>query len=313
MRVVVTGGAGFIGTNLVRRLLQHGHTVVALDNLSGGSLAGFPSQAKFIEGDIRELDTLESAFSSADAVVHLAARGSVPRSVAEPRVAFDVNANGTLAVLEAARRNDSALIFASSSSVYGRNRKNPKNEEMWVSPMSPYAASKLAGESLVGSYAESYGMNVLSFRFFNVFGPWQRPDHVYAAVVPKWMWRAIHGQAIQIDGDGMQSRDFTSVHTVTDVLIDSIERGVSLPTPVNLAYGNNFTLLELKGSIESIIGKELEVEYCPPRKADVKASQNDPTLLKELFPGVEPRSFESTLRETYEWLLSQRGLIPPPE
>ena len=313
MRVVVTGGAGFIGTNLIRRLLERSHTVVALDDLSGGSIVGLPSEVQFVQGDIRDPDVVDPSLDGADAVVHLAARGSVPRSVADPVAAFDVNANGTLSILESARRNGSSVVFASSSSVYGRNRENPKNEVMWVSPMSPYAASKLAAESLVGSYGESYGMNVLSFRFFNVFGPWQRPDHVYAAVVPKWMWRAIHGQAIQVDGDGLQSRDFTSVHTVTDVLVDAIERGVSLPTPVNLAYGNNFTLLELKGSIESIIGKALEVEYCPPRKADVKASQNDPTLLKELFPGVEPRSFELTLRETYEWLLSQRGQIPPPE
>ena len=313
MRVVVTGGAGFIGTNLARRLLERSHTVVALDDLSGGSTVGLPIEVQLVQRDIRNADVVDSALDGADAVVHLAARGSVPRSVADPVAAFDVNANGTLSILESARRNGASVVFASSSSVYGRNRENPKHEEMWVSPMSPYAASKLAAESLVGSYAESYGMNVLSFRFFNVFGPWQRPDHVYAAVVPKWIWRAIHGQAIQVDGDGLQSRDFTSVHTVTDVLVDAIERGVSLPTPVNLAYGNNFTLLELKGSIQSIIGKELEVEYCPPRKADVKASQNDPTLLKKLFPGVEPRSFESTLRETYEWLLSQRGLIPPPE
>ena len=286
---------------------------MALDDLSGGSIAGLPSEVQLSLGDIRDPDIAGSALDEADAVVHLAARGSVPRSVANPVATLDVNTNGTLSILESARKNGAAVVFASSSSVYGRNRENPKNEEMWVSPMSPYAASKLAAESLVGAYAESYGMNVLSFRFFNVFGPWQRPDHVYAAVVPKWMWRAIHGQAIQIDGDGLQSRDFTSVHTVTDVLVDAIERGVSIPTPVNLAYGNNFTLLELRDSIESIIGKELEVEHCPPRKADVKASQNDPTLLKELFPDVEPRSFEATLRETYEWLLSQRGHIPPPE
>ena len=313
MRVVVTGGAGFIGTNLVRRLLENGHTAVALDDLSGGSVAGLPREVQFVQGDIRDPDVVNLALDGADAIVHLAARGSVPRSVADPVAAFDVNANGTLSILESARRNGSAVIFASSSSVYGRNRENPKSEVMWVSPMSPYAASKLAAESLVGSYAESYGMNVLSFRFFNVFGPWQRPDHIYAAVVPKWMWRAIHDQAIQVEGDGLQSRDFTSVHTVTDILVDAIDRRVSFPTPVNLAYGNNFTLLELKKAIESIIGKELEVEHCPPRKADVKASQNDPTLLKELFPAVEPRSFELTLRETYEWLLSQRGHIPPPE
>ena len=231
MKIVVTGGAGFIGTNLVRRLLERSHTVVALDDLSGGSIVGLPSEVQFVQGDIRNPDVVDSALDGADVVVHLAARGSVPRSVADPVAAFDVNANGTRSILESARRNGSSVVFASSSSVYGRNRENPKNEVMWVSPMSPYAASKLAAESLVGSYGESYGMNVLSFRFFNVFGPWQRPDHVYAAVVPKWMWRAIHGQAVQVDGDGLQSRDFTSVHTVTDVLVDAIERGVSLPLP----------------------------------------------------------------------------------
>lgn len=313
VQIVVSGGAGFIGTNLVRALIERKHEVRVVDDLSSGSLAGLPYEAELVQEDIRDRDVVDSVLSGADAVVHLAARGSVPRSVADPQAAFDVNANGTLSVLEAARRNGSSVVFASSSSVYGRNRENPKSEKMWVSPMSPYAASKLAAESLVSAYAESYGMKVLSFRFFNVFGPWQRPDHVYAAVVPKWMWRAMHRLAIQVDGDGTQSRDFTSVHTVTDVLVDALERGVSLPTPVNLAYGNNFSLLELRAAMESIIGEELEVEYGPPRKADVKASQNDPALLKELFPGIEPRSFESTLRETYEWLLSQRGQIPLPE
>jgi UDP-glucose 4-epimerase len=156
-------------------------------------------------------------------------------------------------------------------------------------------------------------MDVLAFRFFNVFGPWQRPDHVYAAVVPKWMWRAIHGLPLPLDGDGRQSRDFTSVHTVTDVLVDAVERRVSHPTPTNLAYGNNISLLELKSAMEEIVGRELEIQPEPPRTADVQASQNDPTLLKELFPDIQPRSFESTLRETYEWLLSQRGHIPPPQ
>lgn len=313
MRILITGGAGFIGTNLAARLVEGGHSPVALDDLSGGSLGGLSDKAELIQEDIRDLRALNLAFSGVDVVVHLAARGSVPRSVADPQATFDVNANGTLGVLEAARRNGSAVIFASSSSVYGRNRENPKTEEMWVSPMSPYAASKLAAESLVSAYAESYGMKVLSFRFFNVFGPWQRPDHVYAAVVPKWTWRAMHGLAIHVDGDGTQSRDFTSVHTVTDVLVNAIERGVSLPTPVNLAYGNNLALIELRKSLESVMGTKVNVEHRPPRKADVKTSQNDPTLLKSLFPGVQPRDFESALEETYEWLLSQRGHIPPPE
>ena len=270
VKIVVTGGAGFIGTNLVQRLVECGHTVVVLDDLSGGSIEGLPSEITFEQADVRFLEPVEPHLDGADVFVHLAARGSVPRSVADPVASFGVNADGTLSVLEVARRSGAAVLFASSSSIYGRNRVNPKSEEMWVSPMSPYAASKLAAESLVSSFGESYGMKVLALRFFNVFGPWQRPDHVYAAVVPKWMWRAIHGHAIQVDGDGLQSRDFTSVHTVTDVLVDAIERGVSLPTPVNLAYGNNFTLLELKGSIESIIGKALEVEYCPRERPTLR-------------------------------------------
>lgn len=218
-----------------------------------------------------------------------------------------------MSVLEAARVSGAHLIFASSSSVYGRNQKNPKHEKMWVSPMSPYAASKLAAESLVGAFGECYGMDVLAFRFFNVFGPWQRPDHVYAAVAPKWLWRAIHDVPLPLEGDGLQSRDFTSVHTVTDVLTEAVEKRTSHPTPVNLAYGNNISLLELKYAMEQVIGRELPVSPRPPRTADVQASQNDPALLKSLFPDIRPRSFESTLQETYEWLLSQRGHIPPPE
>jgi len=312
-KTLITGGAGFIGVNLTRALIERSHTVTILDDLSTGVSTAVPEGAHVLVGDIRDKEFVQSAVSESDSVIHLAARGSVPRSIQDPQGAFDVNAKGTLSIMDAARQCGVHVVFSSSSSVYGRNEVNPKNELMWVSPMSPYAASKLAAESLVGAFGQSYGMDVLAFRFFNVFGPWQRPDHVYAAVVPKWMWRAIHGLPLPLDGDGRQSRDFTSVHTVTDVLVDAVERRVSHPTPVNLAYGNNISLLELKSAMEEVVGREVEVQPEPPRAADVQASQNDPTLVKELFPSIEPRSFGSTLRGTYEWLLSQRGHIPPPE
>jgi len=313
VQVVISGGAGFIGVNLARAFLRRHHDVTVIDNLSTGNSAAVPTDARLLVGDIRDRRFVRMATEQSDSIVHLAARGSVPRSISGPSETFDVNALGTLSILEAARLRGTHTVFASSSSVYGRNKLNPKNEAMWVSPMSPYAASKLAAESLVTAYSESYGLDALAFRFFNVFGPWQRPDHVYAAVVPKWMWRAIHGLPLPLDGDGQQSRDFTSVHTVTDVLIDAVERRVSHPTPVNLAYGNKISLLELKSAMGEIMGCELEVQSQPPRTADVQASQNDPTLLEELFPSIEPRPFEATLRETYEWLLSRRGHIPPPQ
>ena len=312
MRVLITGGAGFIGSNLARALLTEGYEISVLDNLSSGFEPDLPSEVEFVEGDILNGDVVEQLVGKSDAVVHLAARGSVPRSVADPVAAFEANAEGTLSILESVRKHQRYMIFASSSSVYGRNTINPKQEEMWVSPMSPYAASKLAAESLVSAYVESYGLKALSFRFFNVLGPWQRPDHVYAAVVPKWMWRAIHDLPLPMDGDGMQSRDFTSVHTVTDVIRQALQGEVSHAVPVNLAYGNNINLVELKAAIEAIAGRELEVEMRPPRTADVQASQNNPALLRKLFPTVEPRDIDTALKGTYEWLLTQRGNIPAP-
>jgi len=172
-----------------------------------------------------------------DAVVHLGARGSVPRSVAHPVATHEVNATGTLNVLEAARLENAYVVMSSSSSVFGANPLLPKIERTWTQPLSPYAASKLAGEGYMLGYQASYGMPTLVLRFFNVFGPWQRPDHDYAAVVPKWLWKAMTGQAIEVHGDGTQTRDFTYVDSVVDVLVDALERRVSLDSPVNLAFG----------------------------------------------------------------------------
>jgi len=299
----VTGGAGFIGTNLVRRLLAEGHEPRVLDDFSTGlesNLAGL--DVRIDRASLADPDAVRGAVAGADAVVHLGARGSVPRSVEFPVPTHEVNATGTLNVLEAARAEGAHVIMSSSSSVYGANPMLPKIERTWTQPLSPYAASKLAGEGYMLGYQASYGMPTLVLRFFNVFGPWQRPDHDYAAVVPKWLWKVMSGQPIEVHGDGTQTRDFTYVDSVVDVLMDAVERRVSLDTPVNLAFGRRHSLLDLLERIEALLGVTPKVEFVPPRVGDVRNSENDPTLLESVFPSVEPVDLEPALESTAAWL-----------
>jgi UDP-glucose 4-epimerase len=305
VRVVITGGAGFIGTNLAQRLTCEGHEVRLFDNLSTGKESNIDhSVTEFQQGSIETISVLEEFVAGSDLIVHLAARGSVPRSIAEPLATHSVNATGTLNVMEVARRVGARVIFSSSSSVYGANTELPKTESMWTSPLSPYAASKLAGEGYCAAYAESYGVPTTVFRFFNIFGPWQRPDHDYAAVIPRWIWAALNNQPILLDGDGTQTRDFTYVDTVVDTIVNSIDRELNHPQPINLAFGNRISLLEVIGELERIFGRNLEVEERPRRAADVPHSQNDPTLLNAVFPNIVPASFPEALEKTVEWMRS---------
>ena len=303
MRVLVTGGAGFIGTNLVRRLVAAGHEPRVLDDFSTGLLPNLDGlDVEVIEASLVNAEAVMDAAVEMDAIVHLAARGSVPRSIADPVATHVVNATGTLNVLEAARRQEAPVILASSSSVYGANTDLPKSESMWTRPLSPYAASKLAGESYALAYQTSYGLPILALRFFNVFGPWQRPDHDYAAVVPKWLWRLMQGEPIQVFGDGRQSRDFTYVDTVVDVLVDGLERQLSLATPINLAFGNRLTLLSLIALMEQTLGLRADVKFLDARPGDVRDSENDPTLLRNVFPSVQPTDLPQALAATASWL-----------
>ena len=301
-KIAVTGGAGFIGSNLVERLLSKGHEVTVVDDLSTGLKSNLDlNKITFHELSLTNRDGLAKALNGVDAVVHLGARGSVPRSLKNPIATHDVNATGTLNVLEAARSNGAQVIFSSSSSVYGRNGQLPKDESMWLSPLTPYAASKLAAEGYVQAYGAAYEVPVTLLRFFNVFGPKQRPDHEYAAVLPKWIWKAMNNEAIDVYGDGSQTRDFTYVRTVLDVIEDAINRGVRTEGAVNLAYGNRISLLTTIDLLKAHF-PDLKVNFIDIRPGDVKDSQNDPVLLKKLFPDVTPTEFPVALSETVNWL-----------
>jgi UDP-glucose 4-epimerase len=311
MKVVVTGGAGFIGANLCSRLAADPaiNEVVALDDLSTGSkdnLAGLG--ATLIVGSILDAGLVAETLRDAAAVVHLAAVPSVPRSLTDPLRSHAVNATGTLQLLEAARAHGGLhVILASSSSVYGRNPELPKHEGLLTMPMSPYAVSKLATESYALAYAECFGLPVLPFRFFNVFGPLQAAGHAYAAVVPAFVSAALEGRPLPLYGDGSQTRDFTYVDTVTAVIADAVRRQVTSDGPVNLAFGTRTSLRELIALLSEVLGRELAVEQLPSRAGDVKDSQADNTRLRAMFPSVEPMPLRSGLEATTKWYADSLG------
>ena len=305
-KVAVTGGAGFIGSNLVARLISEGSEVIVVDDLSTGLLSNVENQeCEFKRVSVTDYENLNKAIHDCQTIFHLAARGSVPRSIRNPVATHNVNATGTLNILEVARESGAHVVFSSSSSVYGRNLQLPKDESMWLGPMTPYAASKLAAESYVQAYASAYNVPTTLLRFFNVFGPRQRPDHEYAAVLPKWIWLALQGKPIDVYGNGTASRDFTYVGTVLDVLMTAMKEKVITHGAVNLAYGNRIFLNETIDLLKRHF-PDLQANYQENRLGDVKESQNAPNLLKELFPDVIPKPFEDALTETINWL-SEHG------
>jgi UDP-glucose 4-epimerase len=307
--VVVTGGAGFIGANLVRHLLDSdaADRVVVVDDLSSGALANLKGvDADVRTGSILDPDLLDAALAGADAVVHLAAVPSVPRSVADPMTTHAANVTGTLEVLQAVRRAGGPhLLLASSSSVYGANPALPKVETLMTAPLSPYAVSKLAAEAYALAFAQCYGLDVLPFRFFNVFGPLQAAGHAYAAVVPAFVDAALAGRPVPVHGDGEQTRDFTYVGTVAAVLTDAVRRRVTSDGPVNLAYGTRTSLNDLLGRIEDQLGTPVARAPLPTREGDVRHSQADNARLRALFPDVEPVALDEGLAATIAWFRGQ--------
>ncbi|MDP7257956.1 MAG: NAD-dependent epimerase/dehydratase family protein [Acidimicrobiales bacterium] len=307
MKVLVTGGAGFIGANLVRALSDGpDNDIVVLDDLSFGFRSNLDGlDVAFVEGSILDEDLLATAMEGVSSVVHLAARSSVPRSIAHPLAAHEDNTTGTVRVLEAARaQGDVQVIVASSSSVYGANDTLPKHEGLAARPVSPYAASKLATEAYTLAWGHSYDMPVLALRFFNVFGPLQPPLHTYAAVIPAFLSAAMQGQPLTVHGDGTQCRDFTYVDTVVSVIVDAIQRRVSHLEPLNLAFGQKITLLEVISELEVVLDRKLPVDFQPSRVGDVARSQADSSALRRLFPDIMPSDFADGLRATADWFES---------
>ncbi len=308
MRVGITGGAGFIGSNLAQHLVKSGYSVSILDNLETGFLSNLEDvNANLVRADLKNLTEVDSFFQreEIDYCVHLGALGSVPRSIETPRASFEANAIATLNVLESVKKRSIPIIFSSSSSVYGKNPKLPKIEKDWLSPISPYAASKLASESMTLAFRESYGISTLVYRLFNVYGPRQNPNSLYAAVIPKWIFAAFQGEPLIVYGDGEQKRDFTFVDDVVQILSSSIREEHDADYPINLAFGNPVTLNEILRVFKSYFG-ETKVEYREIRKGDIRNSESNPKTLTDLHRNqIKKTPLEVGLVSTFDWFKKQ--------
>ncbi len=328
MKYLVTGGAGFIGSHIVDALVDAGHDVVVLDDLSSGhreNLAGIIDRIGFIEGDVRDAETCLKAAEGCDGIFHEAALVSVPDSINRPRDNHEINITGTLNVLEAARVNGvKRVVFASSAAIYGDNPELPKREDMLPEPKSPYALAKLAGEYYLKIYAECFGIDTVALRYFNVFGPRQDPSSMYSGVISIFSERIAKGLPIAIYGDGQQTRDFVNVADIvqanllamtTSSLRSNQESPHQPPTSndqqiggnfvaLNVATGTSTSLLSLLESLEVLVGQTAERKFLPVRDGDIQHSLADISKVRNglgYTPGVE-------LKEGLGQLFASTGL-----
>jgi UDP-glucose 4-epimerase len=309
MKVVITGGAGFIGSHMVVSAVERGHEVVVLDDLSGVSALPLPTEASFLEADVTDSEAVRRALSGAEVVFHLAAKRAVSRSVEFPLETDRVNTGGTLTVLNLARDlGVRRVVAASSSSVYGGSGPLPSTEEGPVAPKSPYAVSKLAGEHYARVFAGLYGLEAISLRFFNVFGPGQRPDGLYAAVIPIFLDALRSGRRPLVHGDGTQGRDFTYVTNVVDAMWLAAEAPSEAAegNVYNIACGEGHTVFALVKELMRIVGIESEIDFGDPRPGDVRDSLADISFARQEL-GYEPKvAFQEGLERTVEWFVNRR-------
>jgi nucleoside-diphosphate-sugar epimerase len=305
MRYLVTGGAGFIGSNTVQELVRCGHKVVVLDNLSTGresNLAGVRDQIEFIHGSITDLEKVREACLGVDYVLHLAARTSVPRSMKEPVETHFVNVDGTLNVLLAARdAKVRRLVFSASSSVYGETPTLPKRESMTPAPISPYGVTKLMGEIYGKLFHRIYGLDFVALRYFNIFGPRQDPDSPYSGVLSRFNAALLDDREPTIYGDGQQSRDFTYVANAVQANLLACTAQNVAGLVFNIGTGDRYTLNQTIQMLGQITGRSVNTKDASPREGDILHSQADISEAREKL-GYNPRvGFEEGLRRTWEW------------
>lgn len=305
---LITGGAGFIGSNLCEVLLNSGYTVICLDNLSTGKRSNVDlfidrPNYSFVNGDIRDFDVCMKACKGVDFVLHQAAWGSVPRSIEMPMLYEDINIRGTLNMLEAARQNKvKKFVYASSSSVYGDEPNLPKIEGREGNVLSPYALTKMVDEEYGKLYSSLYGLDTYGLRYFNVFGKRQDPNGTYAAVIPKFIKQLINDEQPIINGDGMQSRDFTYIDNVIEANLRACKASSRFAGEVfNVAYGGREYLIDIYNSLCKVLGKNIEPKFGPDRLGDIKHSNADINKAKEML-GYDPSwSFERGIGAAVEW------------
>ncbi|MEY8371355.1 SDR family oxidoreductase [Aerococcaceae bacterium 50-4] len=308
---LVTGGAGFIGSNLVEALLNKGHIVRVLDDLSQGKQENVDmflenENYTFIKGDIRDLDTCLHATRGVDYVLNQAAWGSVPRSIDMPLLYEEINIKGTLNMLEASRQNNvKKFVYASSSSVYGDEPNLPKQEGIEGNLLSPYALTKRANEEYAKLYTKLYGLDTYGLRYFNVFGRRQDPNGAYAAVLPKFITQLLNDEQPTINGDGKQSRDFTYIENV----IEANLKACAAPSEVagnafNVAYGGREFLIDVFYSLTEALGKQIEPHFGPERLGDIKHSNADISKAKALLNYEPDYSFDLGIKEAIDWYIN---------
>ncbi|NQT94934.1 MAG: SDR family oxidoreductase [Candidatus Omnitrophica bacterium] len=308
---LVTGGAGFIGSNIVEELLKRGESVRVLDNFITGSkenlefVSNYKQSAvsyELIEGDIRSKDDLKKALKDVDYVLHQAALRSVAKSVENPLMVNDVNVGGTLNLLEEAKKAGiRRLVYASSSSCYGDVEKFPQREDFNPRPISPYGVSKLAGENYCHTFSATFGLETVSLRYFNVFGLRQNPESKYSAAIPALLSRMLNNKAPIVEWDGKQSRDFTYVYNVVEANIKSATTDNISGEVFNVACGNSVSILDIVDMLNEILGKKLKPELAPKRAGDVRKSFADITKMKKMLKLKSVVSFEEGLRRTTGW------------
>lgn len=309
---LITGGAGFIGSNIVAELVRRGERVRVLDNFATGkreNIAPFLSQVELMEGDLRHPETVREAVKGVDYVLHQGALPSIQRSIEDPLTTNEVNARGTLNLLIAARdAGVKRVVYASSSSIYGDAPTLPKVETMKPAPKSPYAASKLAGEHYCQVFHRVYGLETICLRYFNVFGPNQDPTSEYSAVIPKFITAMLLGEHPVIYGDGLQSRDFTPVVNVVEANLLAVDAEDAAGEVFNVACGKRYNLLELIEALNRILDTSLTPIHAPPRPGDVRHSQADISKARSMLGYSVEVAFEEGLKRAVEWYESNRSL-----